>query len=134
MDLTVTCAAPVAFALNSIDNKPGTAADNKTFGLGLTAANEKIGAFSPRIMSVEADGVTAWAIDSIDDGTSWVRAPYVLPNRLTSTTTVGGQLPIAVQNLSVNALANVWISPSNNLTLTDEVAFDGSATFEMKYL
>lgn len=134
MELTVACDAPVTFALKGIDNNPGTAADNRTFGLGLTPANEKIGAFSAKFITVEADGVAARAIESINNGTTWSAAAYTYPNRLISTSATGSLLPIPVQNLVMNIETNVWISAANNLTLTDEVTIDGSATFEVKYL
>lgn len=134
MELTVVCEAPAVFALHSIDNKPGTAADNRTFGLGLTVANEKIGAFSARIKTVQADGVAARAIDSIDNGTTWAAAAYTYPDRLISTSATGSLVPIPVENLVMSVDTNVWIARADSLTLTDEVNFDGSATFEVKYL
>ena len=134
MEVTVNCDAPMTFGLHGIDNNPGTAAQGNTYGLGLTAANEKIGSFSPQIKTVKADNVDARAIYSIDNGATWIPAHFAYPNRSITTSTLGTMIPIPVQNLVMNVDATVWISAANDLTLTDQVTIDGSATFEMRYL
>ncbi|APC15809.1 hypothetical protein BLL42_08710 [Pseudomonas frederiksbergensis] len=134
MELTVVCDAPVSFALNALDNQPGTSFNDRGFGLGMTDANERLGAFTPKVLTVEADGVQARAIDSIDNGTTWAAATWIFPDRLTSVGTVGGLVPIAAENVLMNVDVYAWIARADGLTLTDEVNFNGSATFEMKYL
>jgi hypothetical protein len=134
MNFTVACTDQVLFALNGVDNNPGTAADNQSFGLGMTTANQKIGGFAPRIVAVDADGVEAGAIYSINAGTSWARATYMSPGRLTSLSAAGSLVPLAAENVVMNVLVDTWIARADSLTLTDDVKIDGSATFEMKYL
>jgi len=134
MELTVACDAPTLFALNAVDNRANTSFNTHGYGLGLTDADEKLGAFAPYILSVEADGVASGAIDSIDAGTTWRRATYMLPGRLTSTSDAGDLIPIFVENLLMSLDVRTWIARTDSLTLTDEVTLDGSATFEMKYL
>ncbi|MCW8275290.1 DUF1120 domain-containing protein [Pseudomonas sp. PCH199] len=132
--LNVTCDAPVLFALIPVDNKPGTSFNNQGFGLGMTDANEKVGSFTPQVRSVVADGQAARAIDSSNNGTTWVATSWVFPDRLMSVGAVGTLVPIAAQNVLMNVDLNAWIARADGLTLTDEVAFTGSATFEMTYL
>lgn len=62
---------------------------------------------------------------------------YVAPNRLIafgSFVPDVGYLPHPLETASVEIVLNTWIAPANTLTLTDEVALDGSATLEVKYL
>ncbi|WP_433736997.1 DUF1120 domain-containing protein [Pseudomonas putida] len=134
MDLTVDCDAPMLFAINSIDNKPGTAADGINFGVGMTQAGQRIGVYAPVILTVTADGVSSGAIESIDNGASWIRAVSLASNKITSASEVGGLVPIAAQNLVMGLSLKTWIAPADGLDLTDDVTIDGSATFEMKYL
>lgn len=134
MQLTVACDAPTPFAINAIDNKAGTSSSDSYFGLGLTSNNEKIGYFTPLIKSALADGQPAQSIKSIDNGASWIRIAQILKNSLTSTSAVGTLIPIAVKDLTVELTIQTLIARADSLTLTDDVAIDGSATFEMKYL
>ncbi|WP_454841228.1 DUF1120 domain-containing protein [Pseudomonas hormoni] len=134
IQLTVACDAPTPFAINAIDNKAGTSASDLYFGLGLTSNNEKIGYFTPLIQSALADGQPAHSIRSIDNGASWTRIYQIIKNSLTSTSVVGTLIPIAVKDLTVELMVQTVIARADSLTLTDDVAFDGSATFEMKYL
>ena len=45
-----------------------------------------------------------------------------------------GYLPEPIENASVEIWINTWIARADSLTLTNEVALDGSATLELKYL
>lgn len=45
-----------------------------------------------------------------------------------------GYLPHPLQNVAVEILLYAYIAAANTLTLTDEVAIDGSTTLELKYL
>ncbi|MHC8342302.1 DUF1120 domain-containing protein [Pseudomonas sp. RT6P73] len=134
MQLTVACDASTLFALNGIDNKAGTSSASQYFGLGLTGNNEKIGYFTPSIQSALADGQPVHSIRSIDNGTSWTRIYQILKDNLTSTSAVGTLIPISVKDLTMELTIYTFITRADSLTLTDDVAIDGSATFEMKYL
>ncbi|HEF4757829.1 TPA: DUF1120 domain-containing protein [Pseudomonas putida] len=135
MSLSVACDAPALFAVHAVDNRPGTSFNNQGFGMGLTDANEKIGAFTPKIGVVEADGIQARAIDSQDNGSTWAYNTWIFPDRLTSVAEAGGAVtPKETQNLVINFDLWAWIARADGLTLTNEVSIDGSATFEMKYL
>lgn len=132
--LSVACDEPTVFALKAVDNNPGTAFDGYSFGLGLTDADEKLGAFLPYFKSVEADGVAARFISSVNGQDGWYIATMMRPGEYTSTSATADPIPLAVENLVFNVGVQAWIAPTNGLTLTQEVTIDGSATFEMKYL
>lgn len=134
MQLTIACDASTLFALNGIDNKAGTSSSNSYFGLGLTSNNEKIGYFTPLIQSALADGQPVHSVRSIDNGASWSRIYQILKDSLTSTSAVGTLIPISVKDLTMELMVQTVIARADSLTLTDDVPFDGSATFEMKYL
>jgi len=134
MQLSVACESAVSFALISKDNRPNTSFNNKGFGLGETDAGERLGAFAPLVRSVVADGVTARAIESLDDGATWVQGGYMSPDRITSVSAVGELVPMPAQDLLMNVHVQTWIARADSLTLTNDVTIDGSATFEMKYL
>jgi hypothetical protein len=135
LQLTVACSAPMKFALNPIDNRAGTESARTWFGLGLTDANEKLGFVSVYIAKTLADGQPASAIESEDDGRSWSRTSSPASGILLSVgATSDPRAPIAVKEMTMDFEVQTIIAPANGLTLTDEVAMDGSVTFEMKYL
>lgn len=134
MQLTVACDASTPFALNAIDNKAGTSSSDSYFGLGLTSNREKIGYFTPSIRSAVADGQPVHSIRSRDNGASWTRIYQILKDNLTSTSAIGTITPISVKDLTMELTINTVIARADSLTLTDDVPFEGSATFEMKYL
>ncbi len=134
IQLTVACDGPTTFAIHAINNRPN-AIDTPFFGLGLTSAGEKLGHFVPYLYDIMADGQPAASIISVNGGDTWVARQYV----------AGGQhfaagspdnpgLPIAAKDLTMDLEIRTWIGRADRLTLTDETAIDGSATFELKYL
>lgn len=135
IQLTVTCDAATLFALDSTDNRAGTAfREEGAFGLGLTDAGEKLGQFWPNILAVQADGQPADAIESRDGGTSWNSSDVMEVDTLTAVSAPGTTLPIAATNVSMNIEIRTLIARADSLTLTEEVTIDGSATIEVKYM
>jgi hypothetical protein len=134
MQLSVACESATTFALISKDNRPNTSFNNQGFGLGMTDADERLGAFAPLVRSVVADGVTARGIESLDNGATWIQAGYLSPDRITSVSAVGELVPMPAKDLVMNVQVQTWIARADSLTLTNDVTIDGSATFEMKYL
>ncbi|MGE8150670.1 DUF1120 domain-containing protein [Pseudomonas vancouverensis] len=133
--LSVACDGPTTFALQAIDNRPNTATDRPYFGLGLTPADEKLGHYVPWIFNVVADGLTASAIKSSNQGNSWVAAPYLAATQYLSISDPSAPtIPLAAKDVTMDLEIRTWIGRADRLTLTDEVSIDGSATFEMKYL
>jgi hypothetical protein len=134
MQLSVTCEAARLVVLKTIDNKPGTTTES-SFGLGLTGKDEKLGNFIVRIDNVVADGVHVVPIYSVDDGASWRSTPSIEPEDLTSVASPSDRgTPIDVKDLAMELMITSYIARADSLTLTDEVALDGSATIEMIYL
>ncbi|WP_150714182.1 DUF1120 domain-containing protein, partial [Pseudomonas fluorescens] len=101
LELAVACDAPALFAINAIDNNPGTSWNGSGYGLGLVGDDIKLGGFTPAITRVTADGVSARAIQSVD-GTGWTATPGLFPAMLTSTAALGTLEPIPVENLQMN--------------------------------
>ncbi|MBB6288422.1 uncharacterized protein DUF1120 [Pseudomonas sp. SJZ103] len=139
LQLTVNCEAQTLFAINPVDNRAGTSSNSNIagYGLGLINGTEKLGLYVVIVRNPVADIPSdmlqfrdgAWRMQWDDD--------YVEPNRLIafgSFVPDVGYLPHPLENASVEVLFNTWIAPANTLTLTDEVALDGSATLEVKYL
>jgi hypothetical protein len=71
----------------------------------------------------------------LDNGATWAKDSGVWPDWLFSVAaTTDHSIPIAVKDLAMDLVINTEISPTNRLTLNNEVPLDGSATLEMKYL
>lgn len=135
MQLAVNCDAPTTFALTPIDNNPGTASNRDWYGFGLSDAGEKLGFVIAMVSSTLADGQPAQSILSVDNGATWYRHHHLRPARLVSAaSTTDHSTPIAVENLSFELELTSFIARADSLTLIDEVNFNGSVTFEMKYL
>ncbi|QJI30865.1 DUF1120 domain-containing protein [Pseudomonas sp. ADAK18] len=138
VQLTISCEASTLFAINPIDNRAGSASSsNSTYGLGLINNTEKLGRYFlmfrnpvtdiPSEMLTFSAGRWSWLGD--DDA--------AIPNQLIAFGSFQndvGYLPHTLQNAAVEIVLNASIAPANTLTLTNEVALDGSATMELKYL
>lgn len=131
LTLTVNCSAPATFAINPIDNNPGTTIGD-WFGLGLTDDGEKLGFFYPKILRASADANAADPIES-DDGTTWTKADAAQPGYRLSVATVGATNPIEAQVVTMDLEVDTYIARADGLTLDNEVNIDGSATFEIIY-
>ena len=140
IQLTVNCDASKQFAISFMDQRENTASEggNWAFGLGLTSANEKLGRYRLGFRNPVADTsvTTMW---SGDKGVTW--APF-LESHVTGrdqwiafgSATGGVWTPDFLQAVTVDITLNTAIAPANSLTLTDEVALDGSATLQIEYI
>lgn len=143
--LTVACSAPTRFAIDAIDNRAGTAieATPSQFGLGLNGT-EKIGGYW---MGLDGEGINADGSTSVDrvsstNGGAWGSensALSYLTNRNAGTTLLGFALqgasePSAISTLSANVQVFMDITKASDLTLTDDIPIDGSASIEVTYL
>lgn len=141
LQLTVTCEASTLFALKPTDNRAGSSHNNfgTTYGLGLINGSEKLGRYFMSFSNPVSD-IPLTALNSSDNGATW-RELYdddsVVPNQLFAFGTKGPDTlwyPEPLQSLTVEIALNTAIAPTNTLTLTNEVAMDGSATLEVIYL
>ncbi|AZE93162.1 Beta-fimbriae probable major subunit [Pseudomonas orientalis] len=135
--LNVNCDAATLFAVKPVDNRAGTEIFANAFGLGLINQTEKLGAFQlsfsnpvaetpSTLLRQRADGTWTDILD--DEG--------VVPNDLVALGSRAdtGWAPHPLKDVSMDITLYTAIAPANKLTLTGEVAIDGSATLEVVYL
>lgn len=136
LQLTVTCDAATLMAIEPKDNRTGSSYsdDPASFGLGLINATEKLGHMTLALSSILADDVQAKAINSKDNGLTWTRYIYMTHDGLTSVANTTTIAPIPVQVMTSELKISPAIAPTKDLTLTNEVAIDGSVTLTVKYL
>lgn len=144
--LTVTCTAPVKFALTLTDDRSASAvttlntiatytADMK-FGLGAATNGAKIGAYSLQISNEAPDSGATQRLYSTDGGATWASFLGGLStarlisfaNSATSTT------PAAHTSMAMDVKVVAAIDKASNLPITDEIKIDGMSTIEVKYL
>lgn len=137
VQIQVTCEAATLMALETKDNREGSAYeenDTMLFGLGLINGTEKLGGMELRLQSVLANGNSADLIGSTNNGQTWIRWSNLQTNMINSVATPGTLIPIPVQLLTADLEVSSAIAPSNGLTLTNEVAIDGSVTISVRYM
>ncbi|MFF7108201.1 DUF1120 domain-containing protein [Pseudomonas sichuanensis] len=144
---TVSCSAPTRFAVDGIDNRPGTAHMNNSiyYGLGLNGT-EKIGGFSMGIQptGLNADGDTNVTRMRSINGSAWMAVnsgPVNISSRGVGAANVlygfavqGASEPSPISTLSADLQVVMQVVKASDLTLTDEINFDGSASIELTYL
>ncbi|MDQ0705915.1 hypothetical protein QF043_004707 [Pseudomonas sp. W3I7] len=138
LQLSVNCDAATLFAIHPVDNRAGSAAYAFAFGLGLINDTQKLGAFSlafsnpvaetPSTLVAMYNAEGRWTELLPDDG--------IAPNDLVALGSRGdsGWAPHPIKDAIMDVTVVASIEPARNLTLTSEVAIDGSATFEVRYL
>lgn len=136
LQLTVTCDAATLMALEAKDNREGSDYENYigAYGLGMINITEKLGAMEMRILNPTADGAAARMIGSDDGGLTWYNGRYFARDNIVSVANAGVDAPIPVQLFTGDLNILPTIAPTSGLTLTNEVAIDGSATLTVKYL
>ncbi|MBO0491821.1 DUF1120 domain-containing protein [Pseudomonas sp. Marseille-Q1929] len=135
LTMEVSCDAATLFALRGIDNRAATSNSIYNYGLGLINGTQKLGWFWMTLENPIADNdpvrlITSW------DGSTWspdltfwyagLWAGFAAADDLT--------LPIAIQKLTAQIKVRTVVVATNSLDLSNEVAIDGSATMEVKYL
>lgn len=135
LQLTIDCEASTAMAFKLIDNRPGTSTSNWSMGLGLTPAQEKIGSVGIWFANPVVDNQAVQISESEDNGETWSRGTsLVLHSLLAPSSLADASQPIPSTHFSTDLKIHARIAPTNSLTLTDEVAFEGSGTIEVNYL
>lgn len=137
--LTVTCTAPVAWALRAVDQRAasvGANADGLHFGLGKTAADQNIGYYSISLADALADGATVRALRSNDRFATVIEHAGLssAANWASALALPGVTQPIANQLATANVQIEAFINPAEGLTLTNDAVLDGQATLELIYL
>jgi hypothetical protein len=136
LQLTVQCEEATQFALNPVDNRPGTAHRDDMFGLGLINGDEKLGGYNVRMQNARADGQVVYPLSSSDGGNRWERnqGGHIFAGLLYSVGRGSTLTPIAARETVMDIAVRTFISRTELLTLTEEVAMDGSMTLEVKYI
>lgn len=142
LQLGVNCAGPTLFALRGRDNRAGTAYDDdreNTFGLGLINGDQRLGNYFLIIDTPVSPGVALYPLMSLNNGESWWQFPdgtWLSPNQMSAfgNSEAGLPAPVALQTVTSALNVYTYIAPTSGLTLTEEVALDGSATVELFYL
>ena len=136
----VTCEAATRFALNAVDNRPGSGTEaSHSFGLGLINETEKLGNFVIILTHYVADNLSVTKLASRDNGATWdanSEDAIWMRGRLAAfgDDSSGNWAPSAITKLSSDLIIQPYIAPSGELTLTQEQPIDGSATVELLYL
>ncbi|RFD27931.1 hypothetical protein CER19_16780 [Pseudomonas sp. GL93] len=138
VQLSVNCDAATLFAIQPIDNRVGSAMYSHSFGLGMINENQKLGMYQ-LVFSNPVAETPSTLLAKFNDDDRWVTLypdDGVAPNDLVALGSRGesGWAPHPIKDALMDVMLYTAIAPAKNLTLTDEVAIDGSATFEVKYL
>ncbi|MGU3309465.1 DUF1120 domain-containing protein [Pseudomonas sp. M5A4_2d] len=137
LQFTVTCDAATLVALEAKDNREGSDLNNDylEFGLGLINDTEKLGYMSLKLLSPVADGAPAITVVSYDDGVTWSNGGITLTSSyIHAPGAAGVNAPIPVQLWTADLYIAPTIAKTSELTLTNEVAIDGSVTLTVRYL
>ncbi|CRM23702.1 DUF1120 domain-containing protein [Pseudomonas salomonii] len=138
VQLSVNCDAATLFAIHPLDNRAGTALHGATFGLGLINENQKLGKYQLVFSNPVAETASTLIAMYNSEGqwTELLDDEAVAPNDLVALGSRGdsGWAPHPIKDAVMDMTLYTSIAPASSLTLTSEVAIDGSATFEVRYL
>lgn len=144
--LTVNCSAATIYGIRGIDNRAATVGDrgyNAPYGLGVTDDGEKLGAHYVEIQTATStiDGKPAFVMIGDSAGATWSvsgegnKGIRNTEGMLGFTDQAGETTgPIPIKEAVYGLQHFLVIAPASGLTLTNEVALDGSATIEVVYL
>ena len=141
LPLTVACDGGVRFAFQGVDNASSSSTQTDGYGLGFTAADEKIGSANLFVADVTADDVAGFGTRSDDNGATWGNSNSGGNYTLAMTDLVGfakadgvSTGPAAIENLLGSLKVWAQIQPKDELTITEDVQINGSATLNIVYL
>ncbi|MFL1552394.1 hypothetical protein B7453_18880 [Pseudomonas sp. IB20] len=136
LQFTVTCDAATLMAMEAKDNREGSDSNNDLmeFGLGLINGTEKLGNMTLQLLNSVADGVPINSVGSYDGGVTWSSERNLMRDNLLAPAVAGVNSPIPVQLWAADLYVQPQIAKTSELTLTNEVAIDGSVTLTVRYL
>lgn len=136
LQLSVNCEAATLFAIKPIDNRAGSSTFG-AYGLGVANGTEKLGGYQLMFSNPVAETPSTLLYQY--EQRPW--APLYPEDPLQDDMLVAlgsradsGWAPHPVQNALMAITVRTAIAPANGLSLANEVALDGSATFEVLYL
>jgi hypothetical protein len=145
--LQISCAAPGMVGVWVTDNRandvylvdgaPQTLA--RSFGLGRTSMNNKIGAYQVRITQAFSSTPGLTLLEG-SNGSGW--SPIPPPNAFFTTATnrfvtmgdTNSLVPQPMSWMTMYYVVRAWLAPNSVANITGPEAFDGSATFTIEYL
>lgn len=141
LPLTIACDGQVRFAFQGVDNASSSSTQSDRYGIGLTAADEKIGSANLFVADITADGVPGFGTRSDDNGVTWGNSNPGGNYTLAMTDLVGfakadgvGTGPAAIETLQGSLKVIAQIQPTDALTIDEDVLINGSATVNLTYL
>lgn len=137
LGLSITCDAPVLFAMSGIDNRAESSWEPGTlYGLGhnIHAPTERLGSVALTLRGPVGDDAPMHSLVSSDDGANWSQATHISPRALMGFAPLDMALPQPIQHLVASLQVDTAISPANSLTLIEEVPLEGLITLDLKYL
>jgi type 1 fimbria pilin len=113
----------------------GSYTDTYNYGLGTTARAQKIGGYVVHLRNSVADGRAVNVLTSINNGTSWVQGgPALGQGANIAAWHTGTNTPIQLNTLAGNLEIQAVINKTSELDMTSQIALDGQATLELRYL
>lgn len=136
LQLSIRCEGPTLLALNTVDNRAGSALEPSLHGLGLVNGSEKLGNLTFSLADPVSESGSMRPIVSSNNGATWMSGSHLTHGLLTAVTSMGSpaSVPTAFTTLDATLVFYTQIAPANTLTLTQEVPLDGHATLQVKYL
>ncbi|WP_448652832.1 DUF1120 domain-containing protein [Pseudomonas fluorescens] len=141
LQFIVSCEAATLFALNGVENRPGSSdsVGDSTYGLGFINGTERVGNYAMIFRNYLADNQPISKLASRDNGATWIENSedaIWIPGRPTAfgNNSSGTWAPIPITTLNSDLMIHPFIAASKELTLTQEQPIDGSATLEVRYL
>ena len=151
LSFSINCDAAAKVSVRAIDNRTssvivgivaagsgdGNLNDSFNFGLG-TAAGKSIGGYAIVFQpaSYTGDYQQAQLLYLTDSGTTWQPSTtgYVAKNRSFGWGAPGGNYVSSLRTISGTVTVQPYINKPENLSLSQEILLDGSATLELSYL
>jgi len=141
INLAIVCDNAAKIAVTFTDNRAATrvpgivsAGESANFGLG-SAAGNNIGGYSVKFDTVTKDGGFAIYLGSNDSGASWATySPYADTVGGYVSVGTGSATPAAGKVFSMGLKVQAVLNKPENMSLTQDVPLDGSATIEVRYL
>lgn len=144
--LSVNCDVAAKIALKAIDNKKDSVVagvhpitsldDSASFGLG-AVSGKNTGVYNLTLGNAKAGSEAVDLLESADSGKTWTKSTknaFTSANWLAVTTASTGNVPVAYTAFTADVTVTPAINKKSELTLTNEVNLDGSATIEVMYL
>lgn len=162
--LTITCAQPTSIGFTTMDNRQdslqnmtitdawsdgrSSSATGNQYGLGFTAGNVRIGAYTVAVQpsNITVDGAKADGLRNMPSNdiynTDWSKMPPAGATasghpgylRTISAAATGTLIPVAGKVFVYPLDVVAGIQATDTLAITDDTDMDGSATFSLVYL